>query len=156
VDTLRLSPGGLVMSAHQHVEQLVGAAVKARAEEPGRLDGAIAALDDIFAVGRAALRAYEASSQVPPPASGILAELRDPGHLLPRAQRRYGPRHYDALPTAFAVALARQTLRCGPGQPDPDVMQWLAGHEMQNRSGHHPGEVLKHWEIATPALKARS
>src|SRR5258708_30649782 len=56
--------------------------------------------------------------------------------------------------TAFGVAVADIMLHGRPGDPDPVIAGWLAGHAASRGQMTCPGQVPIGWNRASPALQA--
>jgi hypothetical protein len=151
-----LPAGGHVLAAQQHVDAVIAALLSAQ----GRPAGAAALrqyLDDACAVARAAVSAagHTATASFPAAVTAVLDELgARTGPMSAFASPPRAPPRQLAPVTALGVAIADIMLHGRPGDPDPAIAGWLAGHAASRGQMTCPGQVPIVWNRASPALQA--
>jgi hypothetical protein len=152
--TAAVAADGLVMAAQRHLSGLLRDAVALGPETEEQPNPFLTRLDNIYTVARSALtaRSRSANGTLPGLAHTLLVELG--GAHRDVAQRTViGPVRLEAGTGAFALSIATHTLSPGADRPDPEIMSWLARHEMHETDRGRAGPVVGRWSRATPELK---
>lgn len=149
-----LLPAGQVITAQAHIISLISQ-VTAGGQSPGNSARQLSEFDDLFVVARSALASYSRSSptDVPGRIAAIAGEL-GPDRIDPAHQwSGFGPRRYDVHATAFALSVAVHARAVDDGGLDPEVMSWLARHEMHETEAGYAQHVLDRWAQASPQAR---
>ena len=151
-----LPAGGHVLTAQQHVDDVIAALLSAHAQgRPAEAAALRQYLDDACAVARAAISAAGRTASFPAAVTAVLDELgARPGPTSAFASPPRAPPRQLAPVTAFGVAVADIMLHARPGDPDPVIAGWLVGHAASRGQMTCPGQVPIVWNRASPALQA--
>jgi len=149
-----LPADGHVLAAQQHIDAVIAALLSAQGR-PAETAAQRQYLDDACAVARAAVSAAGQTASFPAAVTAVLDELgARPGPGSAFASPPRAPPRQLAPVTAFGVAVADIMLHGRPGDPDPVIAGWLAGHAASRGQMTCPGMVLTVWGRASPALQA--
>ena len=149
-----LPAGGYVLAAQQHVDAVIAALLSAQGR-PAEAAALRQYLDDACAVARAAVSAAGRTASFPAAVTAVLDELgARTGPMSAFASPPRAPPRQLAPVTAFGVAVADIMLHGRPGDPDPVIAGWLAGHAASRGQMTCPGQVPIVWNRASPALQA--
>jgi hypothetical protein len=151
-----LPAGGHVLTAQQHVDDVIAALLSAHAQgRPAEAAALRQYLDDACAVARAAISAVGRTAGFPAAATAVLDELgARPGPMSAFASPPRSPPRQLAPVTALGVAVADIMLHGRAGDPDPVIAGWLAADAASRGQLTCPGQVPIVWSRASPALQA--
>lgn len=151
-----LPAGGRVLTAQQHVDDVIAALLSAHAQgRPAEAAALRQYLDDACAVARAAISAAGRTASFPAAVTAVLDELGErPGPMSAFASPPRAPPRQLAPVTGFGVAVADIMLHGRPGDPDPVIADWLAADAACRGQMTCPGQVPIVWNRASPALQA--
>jgi hypothetical protein len=149
-----LPAGGRVLAAQQHADAVIAALLSAQGR-PAEAAALRQYLDDACAAARAAVSAAGRTASFPAAVTAVLDELgARTGPVSAFASPPRAPPRQLAPVTALGVAVADIMLHGRPGDPDPDIAGWLAGHAASRGQVTCPGQVPIVWNRASPALQA--
>jgi hypothetical protein len=151
-----LPAGGRVLTAQQHVDDVIAALLAAHAQgRPAEAAALRQYLDDACAVARAAISAAGRTASFPTAVTAVLDEIgARTGPTSAFASPPRAPPRQLAPVTAFGVAVADIMLHGRPGDPDPVIAGWLAADAASRGQMTCPGQVPIIWSKASPALQA--
>ena len=151
-----LPAGGHVLTAQQHVDNVITALLSAHAQgRPAEAAALRQYLDDACTVARAAISAAGRTASFPAAVTAVLDELgARTGPVSAFASPPRAPPRNLAPVTAFGVAVADIMLHGRPGDPDPVIAGWLAADAASRGQMTCPGQVPIIWSRASPALQA--
>jgi hypothetical protein len=151
-----LPAGGHVLTAQQHVDDVIAALLSAHAQgRPAEAAALRQYLDDACAVARAAVSAAGRTAGFPAAVTAVLDELgAQTGPASAFASPPRAPSRQLAPVTGFGVAVADIMLHGRPGDPDPVIAGWLAADAASRGQMTCPGQVHIVWSRASPALQA--
>lgn len=153
-----LPEGGLILTAWQHVDDLISALPAAR-DDPARLAVLQQGLDDLHTVARAAIAALHGPAALPAAAGDVLAELgvlagmpaSTATEVLTGPARGQRRRHAPVI--AFGTAIADIMLHGRHDDPDPVITGWLADTAASRGKKTSPADTLARWGSASTVLR---
>ena len=143
-----------MLTAQQHIDAIIAVLLSAQGR-PAEAAALRQYLDDACAVARAAASAAGHTASFPAAVTAVLDELgAQAGPMSAFASPPRSPPRQLAPVTALGVAVADIMLHGRPGDPDPAIAGWLAGHAASRGQMTCPGQVPIVWNRASPALQA--